>query len=88
MNAHEGKLHIWFKCDSCCEGCMFCEGGLSRCTICGSIEGELLRFCPGFWLSKETRDAIYEGNIYDLELIRKYRNYAFSMIFIKKVIGK
>ena len=41
--------HKYFKCNPCDkEGhCMFCDGGLQLCTVCGQGEGELTATCPG-----------------------------------------
>lgn len=44
-----GPEHQWHKCKQPCETphCVYCEGGLARCDVCGQAEVELERFCPG-----------------------------------------
>lgn len=41
------REHAFYKCKSDCEGCKFCNGGLSWCLNCNSVEGELASECPG-----------------------------------------
>lgn len=57
------SCHVWYKCDGrSCEdrgGCMFCDGGLGACTVCGGIEGSLTTECPGIELPQETLDLLY-----------------------------
>jgi len=47
-------------------------GEVVYCTICGAYGSELLTWCPGETLSREARDACYEGgNVVDLERHRR-----------------
>lgn len=73
------REHDYHKCKCGRTGCMFCDGGLAACTTCGGFEGSLLRFCPGFKLSREALDAVYSGNVYDLETARKYKEAGFLL---------
>lgn len=55
--------HIWYKC-TCNEiNCMFCEGGLGSCTVCGGFEGTLTKECCGHRLDSFILDAIYKGGL-------------------------
>lgn len=65
--------HVWYKCPPECEGCVFCDGGLSRCTVCNCAEGGLLTSCPGYRLHADTEDAIYHGNVIDFLFWRELR---------------
>lgn len=65
-NMDEKSCHIWFKCakdahddDYYAIHCMFCDGGLSACTVCGGLEGALTTQCPGRKLSEEEIDLVY-----------------------------
>ena len=52
------------------------------CTRCGAYGSELLTWCPGVTLSKEARDACYEGgNVFDLERHRREHGKPPSLIF-------
>lgn len=70
-NMDERSCHIWFKCapnahDNDMDGgwsCMFCQGGLSACTVCGGLEGALTTQCPGRKLSEEEIDLVYAQQI-------------------------
>jgi hypothetical protein len=62
--------HVWHKCQCYEAGCMFCDGGLGLCTVCGAFEGQLLTHCPGYRLSEETLEACYRGNVKDLAAFR------------------
>lgn len=55
------------------ENCILCNGGLSKCIICGAAEGELLTFCPGYKLNGEAREACYNGRVVDLFYARQRR---------------
>lgn len=44
--------HVEYKCSehggcTALYHCMFCDGGLFLCTVCGQGEGELMPDCPG-----------------------------------------
>lgn len=44
------KEHVYYKCPgtSCLEvNCVYCDGGLMACTVCGQAEGDLTETCPG-----------------------------------------
>jgi len=43
--------------------CMFCEGGLSACTVCGAFEGATTTHCPGTDMYREYGDRVYNGLI-------------------------
>ena len=75
--------HVWFKCPQPCQRqfCNYCEGGLSRCTICGAVEGELLSHCPGFQLSQEAKDACYSGNVFDFTYLKRLRKHNPELFF-------
>lgn len=62
--------HIWHKCKKPCDGCMFCDGGLGLCEVCGGFEGQLLTTCPGYKLNNEALDACYHGNVKDFAFFR------------------
>lgn len=66
--------HMWFRCPTPCYGCIFCEGGLATCVVCGAFEGQILSTCPGYHLSEETLDACYQGNVADMDLYRTHFN--------------
>lgn len=42
-------------------GCMFCDGGLFACTVCGGIEGSLTTDCPGKRMTEAEQDEVYAG---------------------------
>ena len=69
-----GLQHVWFDCKCGRDGCMFCDGGLCLCTVCNAFEGQLLSSCPGYKLSEEAHDAVYEGNVYDFVNWKALRN--------------
>jgi hypothetical protein len=46
-----------------CLGCMFCEGGLFGCTVCGSFEGAATTDCPGVLITSKEKEAIYAGEM-------------------------
>lgn len=41
--------------------CMFCDGGLSGCEVCGGLEGSLTTSCPGVRLSYDQDQVVYRG---------------------------
>ncbi len=51
--------HIFHKCSCDKVGCMFCDGGLSHCTVCNGFEGTLTTDCCGRRLTPEEEEAIY-----------------------------
>lgn len=43
-----------------CDGtCMWCDGGLEVCDVCGSFEGATTTHCPGADMDRLTRDKVY-----------------------------
>ncbi len=42
----EKSGHKFIKCDERCTGCMYCDGGLAHCEICGGAEASLPIHCP------------------------------------------
>lgn len=55
--------HTWYACSETCNGCMFCDGGLSACTVCGGFEGTLTEHCAGNKLPEFTLDKVYAGEL-------------------------
>lgn len=57
--------HAWHSpcdpktCDRC--GCMWCDGGLECCRVCGSFEGATTTHCPGEDMYAEKSDDVYAG---------------------------
>lgn len=43
--------------------CMFCEGGLSACTVCGAFEGAWPDQCPGEPMTAYVSDSVYAGSL-------------------------
>ena len=43
--------------------CMFCDGGLFACTVCGSFEGACTTECPGRRMTETEADAVYDGTL-------------------------
>lgn len=41
--------------------CMFCDGGIFQCSVCGGAEGSLPSECPGYLIPMDMQDAIYNG---------------------------
>lgn len=57
--------HTWYKCTCGSVGCMFCDGGLSACTVCGGLEGTLTTDCCGHRLTTQEEHEIYDLGILD-----------------------
>lgn len=63
----EKSCHIWYVCPpgnhdgdlDCGVHCMFCEGGLSLCIVCGGGEGSLTTQCPGRQMTEDELDRVY-----------------------------
>ncbi|MEU4332356.1 hypothetical protein [Nonomuraea dietziae] len=56
--------HVDVKCTNReCNGCMFCDGGLWGCTICGGLEGSMPSTCPGQRMTADQSDAVYGGRL-------------------------
>ncbi|QFG08908.1 hypothetical protein PBI_MALAGASYROSE_60 [Mycobacterium phage MalagasyRose] len=43
--------------------CMFCDGGLFACTVCGSFEGATTTQCPGRQLTAQESDDVYANKL-------------------------
>jgi hypothetical protein len=39
--------HKLVKCEDSCPGCIYCEEGVERCTVCGGCDESLTIHCPG-----------------------------------------
>lgn len=52
--AHNGEYY---------RDCMFCDGGLSGCTVCGAFEGAWPDECPGQSMTYEQSDKVYNGEL-------------------------
>ena len=55
--------HTKYECNCNETGCMFCDGGLFACTVCGGFEGTLTTECCGHKLHQAVLDAVYAGKI-------------------------
>jgi hypothetical protein len=56
--------HIDVECTNPeCNGCMFCDGGLWACTVCGGLEGGMPSTCPGKAMTGEQNKAVYAGQL-------------------------
>ena len=53
--------HVAMECDCDNIGCMFCDGGLFACTVCGSFEGATTTDCPGRRI--HLTDEVYAGRL-------------------------
>lgn len=72
--------HIWYKCPGNHDGpCMFCDGGLSLCELCGAFEGQLLTCCPGYKLNAEALDACYNGNVKDFLMFKQWAKNGYNV---------
>lgn len=56
INPHKGQ-----DCDS--GGCMWCQGGLTVCSRCGSFEGATTTHCPGEEMYQGYGEAVYAGHV-------------------------
>lgn len=43
--------------------CMFCDGGLGACSVCGAFEGAWPDECPDAIMTREQFDAVYAGTL-------------------------
>lgn len=62
---HKGTnsgLHNFYECAKDCTGCIYCNGGLAHCTICGGAEASLPTDCPGEKMSQQQQDNVQAGN--------------------------
>jgi hypothetical protein len=56
--------HLFEKHINCeMPNCPICDGGLTRCTICGGAEGSLPTECPGTSMSPEIEQLVYSGKL-------------------------
>lgn len=44
-------------------GCMFCDGGLFACIVCGGLDGGLTTQCPGTRMMAGYRQLVYAGEL-------------------------
>lgn len=67
MNPYYGTKidngHVAYECRCDRTTCMFCDGGLFACEVCGSFEGATTTFCPGRPMTKDEEDAVYSGDL-------------------------
>lgn len=53
--------HTWYKYPKPHDaGCMFCQGGLRHCTVCGGFEGTLTTDCCGRKITADEERRIYD----------------------------
>ncbi len=43
--------------------CMFCDGGLTACTVCNGFEGAMTTQCPGRRMTTTENDEVYAGKL-------------------------
>ncbi|QIG58193.1 hypothetical protein SEA_SKOG_41 [Gordonia phage Skog] len=58
--------HVEYQCTATHDDgrhCMFCDGGLFACEICGSFEGATTTQCPKVPMTSEQRDEVYAGRL-------------------------
>lgn len=56
--------HVIYECTGCKSAyCLFCDGGLALCTVCGGGEGGLATECPGSRLAPAQQDQILAGQL-------------------------
>jgi hypothetical protein len=59
--------HDWYECPKDAhpnnEPCMFCDGGLGLCTVCGGAEGSLTTECMGGPVDYFTLQKVYQTNL-------------------------
>lgn len=55
--------HVWLVCNCNRTACMFCDGGLSACTVCGGFEGSLPTHCPGAEMGQFTEQKVYTTDL-------------------------
>lgn len=53
--------HKLYHCADSCTGCMYCDGGLGLCVVCGGAEASLPRHCPGERMTEAQEDAVTAG---------------------------
>lgn len=59
------RKHTPYKCPGghWGEPCMYCDGGLFHCTVCGGAEGSLTEHCCGRRMTNEEEAAVYAGTL-------------------------
>jgi len=64
------RQHTYHRCpggDGCPNNdgrsCVYCDGGLASCTVCGGAEGTLPSECPGKLLDEKQEKLIYAGKL-------------------------
>lgn len=58
-----GHIAVVCKVEHDRPGCVFCDGGLFACTVCGSAEGATTTHCPGARMTAEQTEAVYAGTL-------------------------
>lgn len=59
----------WDHTEYVCDGehfeshCMFCDGGLTACTVCGAFEGATTTQCPGYQVTHDQWNEVYAGTL-------------------------
>lgn len=76
--------HVYHKCKKPCSSqldgnCIFCDGGLAECVVCGAFEGQLLASCPGYMLNEEAREACYHGNVKDFVRLKQMKEHGYNI---------
>lgn len=61
IGGHDPVMHEAYDCDYM--ACMFCDGGLFACTVCGAFEGATPDDCPGRLMTADESDAVYAGQL-------------------------
>lgn len=57
------REHVEHRCECRRTGCMFCDGGLSACDVCGAFEGATPTHCPGEEMTEAQREEVYAGTL-------------------------
>ncbi len=62
FGGHEPIRHSRGVCDHN-PYCMFCDGGLFGCAVCGCLEGSTPDECPGELMTHAQTEAIHQGRL-------------------------
>jgi hypothetical protein len=69
VNGHDWQRdsgHKYYACEGQCKEpgrCIYCDGGLSYCKVCGGGESSLPKECPGTRMTEEQERRVYAGEI-------------------------
>lgn len=55
------RAHRLHRCETECEGCQVCEGGLALCDVCGGAEASLPTHCPGVRMDQVAESLVQSG---------------------------